>query len=279
MTIEQTPQVSLAARLMDELFTSNTYQELKETEFKLDQIREEIKTRHPEGMKRWDFGRVIAIQQYPHSYEEDSKGLNELLYDLGILIEATYFDITKDTPEFIKRKLEPFQNPIETYVKFFPKKGLVSKIKESYARYNDEALIDLWLRTKRNEENLALEIEKCKKEMLKCSELQETRKVITDFGSVQVVNKKPTYDMERALAVLGPEFIIQNATSSMTKLDEFVVKGVITEKEINQFRTLVKISERYVVLTKEAAQAQYDVLNYRKHQQAANLAELWAHKI
>lgn len=269
---------SLAAEYMKNLFVNNIYQDCKRYEFELKEIAREIKKRHPEDSKVWEFDKVIAIIQHPNVFETDRKGLNECLYDYGILHKVTYFDITKETPQWILDKLEPFKNPIETFAKFNPKRGLVSKEKKSYDRYSDEALIELWLRTKQFHSDLENDIEQTKEAMMSDIEFRKTRKAITDFGSVSILNKKPTYDMDAVLRELGPEFIIENAKVNTTELEKYVTKGVITEKEINSYRTLTDIIERYVILTKESFQNQGELMTHRRNAQAQNLADLWSYK-
>lgn len=277
MTNVETPQKSLAAKIMEELFHSNTYQTSKEKEFELKEIASEFKRRQPDELKFWDLGKIVAMRQFTNSFETNHQGLNELLFDLGILVQSTYFE-ERELPTQIKKKIEPFKLPVVQFVKFNPKRGLVNKVKVSYEKYDNEALVDLWLRVKKEQDEAELDIEKAKELMMTCEELKENGRVETEFGSASLMNKKSTYDMNKVFSNLGHEFIINHSKVSMTQLNEFVVSGVITEKEINEYKQIIDFSSRYVVLSKDSLQNQSNMMNFRKHKQAGNLAELWSHK-
>lgn len=269
---------SLSSQLMEQLFSSNTYQDYKYLEKKLDAIRKEFQKRHTQESKRWELKDIVCVQQYYQNYDTNHIGLCEYLNDYGILPEVSYFDVNKNTPDYIMNAIKPFEQPITSYVKFSPRRGLTEEMKETFERYEDEALADLWLRTKNEFDDLEAVVEATKANILTCEEFQDNRKSACNYGSVSLIKNKPTFDMQAAYTELGAEFVIENAKVKMADLEKFTIKGIVTDKEVDKFRTVTSITSRYVVSTKATAQAQFELLNSKRMKQARNLAELWSRK-
>lgn len=265
--------MSKAQAIMENLFMENQYQDQKQDEHKLKLIRKELMTRHPEEQKRWEFKDygVIAKFQYSNVYETDVLGLNEFLYDLGLLESVARFDITEKKEPEIFNKLSPYRLDPTHFVKFNPKKGLVNKEEEDFSHFNNEQLIFIWSKTKSNFDYAEIAVENAKEEMMECEVLKKNKKIVCEFGSASLIANKPSYDMDNLSRELGGDFIIQNAKVNMDILEKYITRGVITKNEILSFRKVIDIKEKYVVTFANTESIQSEMLYNRKMIAAKNI--------
>lgn len=253
-----------AAIIMQELFKSGKYFELKQLEHKLDSIKEEIKSRMEEDEKRGEFPNgVIAKYTSHNTYEVDTLGLKSLLKDLGILVKTA--KIEKDTidlyPELAKYAKE------QTYhIRFFPNKlGKTEKLGYNFKDTSDEALSLLWLETKKQLEEAQTQIENAKRQMLQCEVLDKEGKLQCDYGTVSKVKNKLSYDTEAICIEKGIDFIVQYGKVCLSELEEnYVTEGFISPNEIKSFKKLTNISLKFTITTKESEEKVYWVMNQRK---------------
>lgn len=263
-----------AARLMEELFESNTYQSWKAADTHLDIIREEIKNRLPEetNIKFFKDHKVIARYIKNNTYSVDVLGLNELLNDLGILVHVARFD---DTDE-----LAGYRKPLETYTKFnIGKRGKTEKREYNFDHLNNEELMDLWLQERKQADDLELQIEGVKEQMKECMFLKTYKKLVCSYGSISLLPKKRTHHNDQILEELGAEYMIENSKPNMEALEEFIEKGIILRSEVEEFKTLKTVGTKFVVMTLESYQQMMNMLDYKKSKTSNSLRELWAHDV
>jgi hypothetical protein len=98
-----------AARLMEDVFESGLYREMKTAENKLDTIKGTLRKQFEDGeSKRYELTHNLVAKFVPSPvYETDEEGLKEFLDELGLLtrtvtIKATSFKEEPDTLELLK---------------------------------------------------------------------------------------------------------------------------------------------------------------------------------
>lgn len=258
-----------ADKVMNALFEDGVYQDYKKNERKLDDLRKELKERHPYELKRNEFKEqgVIAIYQAVNQYKVDNHGLNSYLFDLGILLKVSNIskDIIKNN-EDVAHRVWGFKLPTTYYAKFNPnKKGKIEKEEHDFSNLTDEEVAGLWMKTYEDYKKLEKMYDRAsyimsKSEKLKEQKFKKNKPLPCDYGSVSLMAHDTKYNMEEILLMQGEEFVIENATVNMKELNKFITKGNITQKEIDQFREVININERYVVLPTQTYGEQLSML-------------------
>lgn len=264
-----------AGLLMEELFNNKVYQKYSKAKNAAKAAKDEMKKRISLDQGRMLFEKQGVIARYikDATYEYNVEGLNEFLWDIGILHEVARFE---DVVE-----LNEFKKPVEHYTKFnLGKLGRTKKEVYDLRELSNEELIEFWLKEKNEESNLETQIEAVKEKMLNDTILNELpegeRKLGCTYGSVSLLNKKRTHHADQIIKEFGHEFVIQNSKPSMNEIEKFITKGYLTHRDLEQFRTLIDLQYKFVMITAESYQKQWDVLQYNKAKQSQNLQELWA---
>jgi hypothetical protein len=272
---DQLLEIQGAALIMEQLYITGVYQDNKKAEAAIEAVKETLKTRLNDEEKRREFPhlRVVAKFQPDYRYETDYVGLNEYLYDLGLLVPLAridYKELKKEQPDVLK-KIEIFKNPTEQYVKMTPnKQGRVEIPEMTFSELSDDELILSWVESKGRLERTKAVIDQAREEMLVCPILRKEKKLSCNYGSVSILDKDPTYDIAQIYEFYGAEFLIQHSKPDMQKiLMEFVPKGMLNMNDIQQFRTLKSISSKFILMDLETESRQYHMF-WDKRMQAAN---------
>jgi hypothetical protein len=111
---------------------------------------------------------------------------------------------------------------------------------------------------------------KAKIEMEKCTELKQKRKLAHKYGSVSLIQNDPLYDVIAIYEDFGEEILIRYGKPDAQKLEEFVIRGIITKNDIEQFKTLVDIHLDFVIMSLDTEQKIYEMLQQRNIQASLN---------
>ena len=87
--------------------------------------------------------------------------------------------------------------------------------------------------------------------MLQCNELDKTKKVAFEYGSISKIKKQDTYNIKGIYEEFGSEFIINNCKASITELEPFIEQGYLSKSDINQYRNLYTTGLKFIVMTLE----------------------------
>lgn len=247
------------------------YQELKIAEARLGHIQEILKeNQKADGSSRMEWkeaGVVGKIMKY-NVYQTNHIALNEHLLDLGILPVIADVDI-KELDEVQIKALKRYLVPGEPYVQFHPKKASridVSFVEGEVAWLRDASFADqanAWKAAK-GRLNVAENLyQSARVEALKSPTLRNKRKLQYDFGSFSYLEKKATCDPETVLSLFGDAVLIQCARVDSGSLEECCARGYLRRPEVNQFRKIVDVQERYVVMEIEKEKQNQEFLNRR----------------
>ena len=97
-----------------------------------------------------------------------------------------------------------------------------------------------------------------KKTNAKLSVLKEEKKIMHEYGSVSLKEKKTGYDLESILEWLGEEFLIECAKPNHEKLEEYIVRGIIQQSDIQTFRRVVDIRLDFMIQTVDSENRMLD---------------------
>lgn len=268
-----------AAQLMENLYSSGLYQEYKKLDYQIGMVKSELK-RKLNDHKRTEFSDlgIVAKWQKDYKYEIQEEELKEYLNDLGILAHCVTIDFSRIDDEekvgFIKEK---FRNPKKYYVRITPNKlGRVEKEEIDFSPLQPKQLVVVWQRNKRELDELELHIEIEKRKMYTCSILEKERKLKSNFGSVSLIEKKLTLNMDALYHHMGEGFLLSYGKPNMAKIEEYVQKGFITPKELDEFRVVRDIQSKFIVTTLEKEGIMFSVLQQKNRKIANSLQELWS---
>jgi len=261
-----------AAKTMQRLCKSGFYKRMKQLENRVEQLKEVLRTRRDHKRSEFPSIGVICKYQAYNVYETNKLGLNDFLNDLGILPVVVKIDnqMLLEHPDVISI-IEKYQNPVERYMRFTPNKlGKVETEQLETDYLEDIEIAKMWLISKKQLDKLQEEYEKHKESMGRSRLLKKERKLPCAFGTVSLIDKRPTFNIEKMYEELGAGFLMQYAKADMQLLDEFMVMGFLNAKEINCFRKIIGVELRFLVTDKETEDRQFRYFQSRLRRSSKN---------
>lgn len=108
--------------------------------------------------------------------------------------------------------------------------------------------------------------EEIKEALLNDLSLRREKKIKRDWCSFSYVEHKPAYDMERLLAELPFDFIIEHGKVQMTELKEWIERGRLSKSVLKANQELVDLQLSFVVLSLESERKMLSGIEYRRNQ-------------
>lgn len=254
---EEAPVLIGAAELMENVFTTGLYRNMKTAENKLDTIKGSIRKQFEDGeSKRYELPYDLVAKFVPTPiYETDEEGLKEFLDDYGLLTQTTTLKANsfKEEPEILEQ-LKPFQKPVERFAQFYlNNNGRAHLDKEEYF-YEDNLnlLCRLFLEQKSCLDNTQTRYKEIMKNIEACPFLQHSKSIKTTFGTCKLREKEIEFQTNSVYDEFGIDFLINYGQVSMKFLEEYIAKGYFSQKDIQQFRKIKDINLRFVVMEKES---------------------------
>lgn len=204
-------------------------------------------------LKRYEIGNNLVAKFIPKKiYHYDYAGLNEFLYDRGLLQKLTRLSSSE-----IKQKqdlldlFEPFSLNPSFYIK--PK---FNKDGREYVKIEESPDLQLTLEeaSKRKRDNLIClrtakkTYEALKKQMEICQQLIVEGKINHKYGSVSRVQRSLEYNTNKITDKLGIMMLIEYGKPDFGRLMNYILKGFISKSEIESFRQLKDIKLNFVIL-------------------------------
>lgn len=247
-------------------FFLETYIPMKHNKDRVELIKGEMKERLKEDeRKRIEFNRfnLVAKWRVMSKYETDYAGLNELLFDHGLLKLISLPN--KGLNEEAKAMVEPFKLPSDFYVvptvTTKKAKGKIAEFYEDFEVENIETdnLLALFSRFHTVSKEYEAKYDDVKKQMLNCQLLQKDKKATFEFGSIGLRENSPGYDIDALIDFLGIDFLLAYGKPDMQALDFFMDKGMVDRKEVESFRKEVDRRVDFLLMTKESEQKQFEI--------------------
>ncbi|MDP5276211.1 hypothetical protein [Chengkuizengella axinellae] len=223
-----------AAKIMEDIFEKGIYAEKQRAKHRMNIIKDQIMASFPKDCKRLVLNKhVSAFYRVMPKYEVDHVGLNEYLANLGYLNDDFVKMMKKD--EIIK-KIKPFEKPRERYIKMYPKKHAKPQLQPlDYSSYLLEQLAYFWEQANIEFHHYDDLESGAKKQMLLCEKLKK-EKMTCSFGSVNYVIKPAQFNINDIANEYGIDFVIENAKVTSEGIDLLIKKGVISKKEVSNFK-------------------------------------------
>jgi hypothetical protein len=275
---------SVVAELMESFIEEGTYSKLKHTEAKIDALTSSIKHRLEKSeVKRHEFSKYNLVGRFiaKKVYETDIIGLNEYLSDLGLLVHVVEIDNKKmKTNELYLDMIKPFVLDKTYFIKpNFNKAGKLLNKLSGYEVTEEWKIQDMAKELsilKPLEKSLIHDYEKLKWQLLNSEEiqklmLQEQRSPIPHkFGSVSLMENPTKYDISMIYQYFGEGLLIDFGVPNGRLLDQFILNGTITKKEIDHFKTVKDIRLDFSVMTLEDEEKLLNLLDKKNRIAAAN---------
>ncbi|WP_240422031.1 hypothetical protein [Paenibacillus periandrae] len=188
-----------AAKIMEAFYKKGHYPEMKRLERKTNFIKGVIRTYQDKmDIKRNDYHGVIGKFVSCNVYETDHIRLNDYLNDIGLLAHVGTINLSrlKDCQHDYENA-EKYKVSGQPYVKFSPNlSGRVADEDLSYLVKDPYLMIEEWRRLN----GMLITIEKlyeaAKQKMIKSRLLKKEKKLILPFGSISLIDGKPSYDIK-----------------------------------------------------------------------------------
>jgi hypothetical protein len=289
MTKQKTKKIkkSVAAELMERFIEDGKYPEMKQTEGKIKQLTSTVKGKLEKSeTKRHVFESFNMVGRFTAKkvYETDYIGLNEYLYDVGLLLQVAEIDNKAiQTNELYFDMIQDFKLKNTYYVKpNFNKLGKeLNKVPSSF-EINDQWGINDMVKElailKPRVKELAKEYDKLKWRLMKLPEIEQLLKmpkkmrepIPHKFGSLSLVANQAKYDIPAIYDYIGEWMLIEYGKPNSELLESFILNGTISKKEIDQFRTMKDIKLDFSIMTLEDEQKILTMLDNKNKTAAAN---------
>ncbi|MBO0961405.1 hypothetical protein J1P26_16995 [Neobacillus sp. MM2021_6] len=243
-----------AGERMEEFIESGSYKHLKIVSSEKEAINKNIYQHLIDSeSKRHEIGNNLVAKFIPKKiYHYDYPGLNEYLYDRGLLqklIKLSSSDLKKN--QQMLDLFEPFADTPSYYTK-----PSFNKVGREFVKIEEHPDLQLTLEeasTRKRHNMICLrkaqkEYETLKREMGFCQKLIAEGKMNHKYGSITRVQKPFIYNPKEIMDKLAIKQLIEYGKPDVGRLMEYVYKGFISKSELESFRQLIDIQLTFVIL-------------------------------
>ncbi|MGZ0879032.1 hypothetical protein ACWZQY_024000 [Priestia megaterium] len=246
-----------AEDIATQLVENGVYETYKMAEKYLKLIKGQFQERlHSHESRRIEFPEHSLVAKFvpKRKFQTDHLSLNHYLYNIGLLPAVVQIKATKDQPQLAKA-LEAFQLKDEYYVR--PNLKLKNTINQDLpwnTSLENQSINELafWFnkfyRTCKQNEDLYNAV---KNKILRFFICNEIEKMDFKYGSFSLLKRQPAYDSCKIFNNLGAEFLIRHGSVSSEKIQNYILKGLLSESEMNQYRTVTDIHLTFYLLPLE----------------------------
>lgn len=256
-----------AGILMEQFFENGSYKEMKVTEMRRNEFRNALRQKlYDLDGNRHVFEDRGYVAKYIRKgkYKVDQIGMNEYLYNIGILPMVAVIDHKKVNDI---KQLRSFLLPSEKDIGVSTNKlGRYSIVKLDIDEKMDANLmLDRFIYYDQKNNECKENYKKIKEAIKKCPILKQKEKITHKYGSVFLKEKRyKNYDIIGIINEFGPEFLIENAYVNEEKLNEFIQKGIIKRADLDQFKELVDYRIDFVVMSLESEAKSFSYLQAKQ---------------
>lgn len=278
---------SEAANMMETFIDDGKYPHLKQTEKKIKLLTSSMKERlESSESKRHVFDKYQMVGRFVAKkiYETDTVSLNEYLYDLGLLLHVVEIDNKKiQENELYLDMIQDFKLRETYFLKpNFNKAGKnLGHLSNTYT-VTDQWSLDDMSRTlsilKPQLKTLNQQYESVKRQIMNLKEIQsmmflpkEQRKPIPHkYGSLSILANSAKYDISAIFDYIGEWMLIEYGVPNSKLLEQFILNGTITIRELEQFKTVKDLRLEFSVMSLEDEKRLYEMLDNKNRIAAMN---------
>ncbi|WP_209124508.1 hypothetical protein [Alkalihalobacillus sp. BA299] len=273
----ETEPTEVAGSIMEDLLENRFYQRMKMAEDNTKAIKKTLREQlESHESKRHEFKNHNLVAKFVAKKvaNTDYEGLNEFLNDIGLLVptvKLNHKDIKKDA--LLLDAFSPYQleQKYKLHIAFNKEGKLIKQYPtQSFEEQCINELIDSYSNWNSEHKRLVTQYEETKIELLACPILKKEKKVSHKYGSVSRVALDPEYNISQIYDELGADFLIRYGKPDSEKLQEFVYKGLLSQKDIDQFKQVIDIRLDFIVLTLDAEERMLSMLHNKKMIAAQN---------
>ncbi|WP_353948240.1 hypothetical protein ABNN70_14815 [Sporolactobacillus sp. Y61] len=243
-----------AKQLMEAFVASGSYKRLKELEREGKALRDRVRYCLSSGeSRRYEIGSHLVAKFIPKKiYQYDYTGLNEYLYNLGLLQRLTILtsrNLNKD--QKLLDLFEPYHLTPEYYVKPSFNRAGQELIKSEPTPEVNLTLNDAAIRISQNRNHLKAvkaEYDKLKDELARSSQLAVEKKVTYKYGSLSLLRKPLRYRFTHRSNQRMIHALIEFGKPDFDGIEHYMIKGIIKKSEFETFRKLKDIRLDFVIL-------------------------------
>lgn len=246
--------------VMKEFIERGGYRDLKAAEKKKESVIKGVRNHLKDSeLRREEFSRYGLVAKFTQQrdYLWDYEGLNDYLADLGLLIPvAKLLPGEKLKKMGIYNEMEKYELPVTTYTfkPYFNKLGKEANAvdKEEFKVYDSlhlDMLLNIFGAANRELNGCKEEYSEIKEMAMSCPVLKRNKKIDYQYGSMSLIPQKGGYNIIKIVEDRGIDFLISCSKPDMDKLNEFILKGTITQKEVYQFRKDVTQTDKELKFT------------------------------
>ncbi len=246
----------LPGLLMEAYIESGAYRRLKQLTAEKNLLNQYIQELLIHGeLKRVEIGCDLVAKFIPKKvFEYDYPGLNEYLYDRGILQELTKLtNVAFKRNEQRLKLFEPYQENPEFYVKTSLNKLGRDLLKKGDSLIIPNSLEKAVLQKRENMSQLRTAQSKYNelKQLIERSpEFDRGSKIAHKYGAITRIQKPTHYHIKKIKDPAAIQVLIELGKPNIAKFTVYFLKGIITKKEVESFRTLKDIQLVFVILDK-----------------------------
>ncbi|MDE3840974.1 hypothetical protein C0966_17045 (plasmid) [Bacillus methanolicus] len=283
----KTIKQSVAAEMMEKFIEDGTYPELKQTKEKIKKLTSSMRERlESSETKRHEFSEFNLVGRFTAKkiYETDYIGLNEYLYDLGLLLHVVeidnkklqsnvlYFDMIQDFKLEDTYYVKPNFNKIGRELNKLPNTFEITDQWNLTDMARDLAILKPRVKILTNEYEMLMRkmLKLPEFEKLKTIPKQSRKPVQHKYGSLSLQTNPVKYDISAIYDYIGEWILIEYGKPNAKLLERFILNGTISKKEIDQFKTIVDIELDFSVMSLEDEQKILNMLDEKNRLAAAN---------
>ncbi|WP_033827371.1 hypothetical protein [Bacillus andreraoultii] len=256
-----------AVKRIEAFIESGNYPRLKQIEKDMKLLTTEMRGfLESSEIKRHEFPKYQLVARFTAKkiYKTDTQGLNEYLFDIGLLPYVVGIDQTRLAQnQDLYEQLQDFRLPDRFYVKAnFNKeyKRFQAEFFPSYIQSEHMELEDIvrnLAHLKKEKKVLTQQYNQLKKDLMKLPEIQHVMKLPSEerkslhhkYGSLSIQSYPKKYDSFQIFNQLKENILIKYGKPKLQQLEQFSRNGLISERDLNQYRVLTDIRLDFSVIT------------------------------
>ncbi|MCY9663524.1 hypothetical protein M5X11_00785 [Paenibacillus alginolyticus] len=242
-------------------FEQGKYKEMKQYEFITSSIKENVRLfqMNSEKMRiEWKEIGVVSKFLSNKEYAWDKDALKEMFYDLGILVHACSICIEKLSEDQLLRLINKDMLLVEKFVRFSPNKQLKNTYNIWWADMDIQDQLVVWHEYHKKLEILSGEWYRLRKRACSSVILQKEKKVVSDYGTISLLETKPAVLVQHFLSIFGISELLDVVVIDISKVEELAATGFICMSEINKFREFKDVKLKFFLMEISKEQAMYE---------------------
>jgi len=239
------------------------YTQMKHLELVTHNIKENIRVFQLMTDKKrieWKDSGVVSKFVSSKEFSWHKEPLKELLFDLGILVEACSINIEQLSTDQLNILDKEKLMRREKYILFSPNKRLETKEDTAWwVSLDIPKQLVVWQEHHKKLEVLVSEWVCIRKIAVSSLLLQKEKKSKFEFGTISLLEKKPKCLAKDFVSMFGVNELLNAAVVDILKIEELAALGFFNMSEIRNYREVTDVNLKFYLMeiSKEKAMAEF----------------------